>query len=257
MPHDVVIGPGAGACGLQAVRLHQQRRAILNRGVDMRIARAEDLHEKLALAVHVAQAPVGSHQMAVGRHALVKFRNEFVAHPGAGRFGEVLVPGHVPVDVVLHVGAVGDVIINQKIGIPGVEDVQPGAHLRRVCLDVIAVQVETLGRVAQAGIAGTILLRAMVRAEIFVTVDVENGDDHEDGLIQPGGQFLSDGHIANQHEDGVLALDFAGVNAALDHDDGLVGFGRGFGREGAILGNHQRDHGAPFGCGADVEHLDE
>ena len=57
--------------------------------------------------------------------------------------------------------------------------------------------------------------------------------------------------------DGVLALDLAGVNAALDHDHDLVGLGRGFRREGAILGDDQRDHGAAFGRGADVEHLDE
>ena len=195
--------------------------------------------------------------MAVGGHAFVELGDEFVAHPGAGRVGEILVTGHVPGDVVLHVGTVGDVVVDQEIGVPGIENVQPCAHFRSVGLDVIAVQVEALGGVAQAGIARAILLRAMVGAEIFVAVDVENRDDHEDGLIQPGGQLLRDGHIANQHEDGVLTLDFAGVNAALDHDDGLIGFGRGFGREGAILGNHQRDHGAPFGGGADVERLDE
>ena len=151
MPHDVVVRPGACLGGLQAVALHQQRRAVLHRRVEVRIARREDLHEEFAFAVDVAQRAVGGHQVAVGRHALVEFGYEAVAHPGAGRFGDVLVARHVPGDVVLKIGAVGDVVIDQEIGHPGVENVQPGAHFGRVGLDVVAVQVEPLGGVAEAG----------------------------------------------------------------------------------------------------------
>ncbi len=89
--------------------------------------------------------------MAVGGHALIEFGDEFFAHPGAGRFGDILIAGHVPGDVVLHVGAVGDVVVDQEIGHPGVEDAQPGAHLGRVGLDVVAIQIEALGGGAEAG----------------------------------------------------------------------------------------------------------
>ena len=79
----------------------------------------------------------------------------------------------------------------------------------------------------------------------------------EDRVVQPRSEFLADRHVADQHQDCVLAFDLAGVDAALNHDHGLVGFRGGFGREGAILGDNQRDHGAAFGRRADVHHLDE
>ena len=73
-----------------------------------------------------------------------------------------------------------------------------------------------------------VLAGPVIRAEVLVAVHIEDRDDDEDGMIEPTREALADGHIAHQHQDGVLAFDLAGVNAALDHDDDLVGPGRGF-----------------------------
>ena len=107
----------------------------------MRIARRKNLHEELA----IAEGAIGRDQVAVGGHALVQFGNVFLAHPVARGFGDVLIAGHVPGDVVLHVGAVGDVVVDEEIGHPGVERAQPGAHFGRVGLHVIAIEIQALG----------------------------------------------------------------------------------------------------------------
>ncbi len=195
--------------------------------------------------------------MAVGGHALVEFGDEAVAHPGAGGLGDVLIARHVPGDVVLEIAAVGDVVVDVEVGIPGVEESEPGAHLRRVGLDVVAVQVHALGVGAEAGGFGAVLAGPVVGAEIFVAIDVEDRDDDEDHVIQPGGVFLADHHVADQHERGVLAFDLSGVNAALDEHDDLAGLSGGLGRERAVLGHDEGDHGAALGRGADGLHFDE
>ncbi len=79
--------------------------------------------------------------------------------PGARRLGNILIARHVPSDVVLHVRTVGDVIVDVKVGIPGIENVQPGAHLGGVRLNVIAIQIDALRGVARARVAGAVLLR--------------------------------------------------------------------------------------------------
>ena len=74
------------------------------------------------LAADVAQRAVGRHQVAVGGHALVQFGHEALAHPRARRLGDILIARHVPGDVVLEIGAVGDVVVDVEIGVPGVEE---------------------------------------------------------------------------------------------------------------------------------------
>jgi hypothetical protein len=76
-------------------------------------------------------------------------------------------------------------------------------------------------------------------------------------VIEPGGEFLRHRYVADQHQYGVLALDFASVDAALDEDDGLVSLGRGLGRKRAVVADNERDERTALGRCADVEHLDE
>src|SRR5262249_38974147 len=80
----------------------------------------------------------------------------------------------VPGDVVLEIGAVGDVVIDVEVRIPGVEELEPRAHLRRIGLDVVAIEIEALHIGAETRGLGTVLRRAMVGREIFVAVDIEH-----------------------------------------------------------------------------------
>ena len=63
----------------------------------------------------------------------------------------------------------------------------------------------------------------MIRADIFVAVDVEYGNDDEDRVVEPARHnVLLTVMSRTSISTGVLAFDFARVNAALDHDDGFV-----------------------------------
>ena len=195
--------------------------------------------------------------MAIGSHLLIELWNETLVDPALRRRGNVLIARHVPSDVVLDIGTIGHVIIDQEIGHPGIEDLEPGAHLGRVGFDVIPIEVEALRGVAQSGQSRSALAHAMKRAELIVPIDVEDGDDDEDRLIEPCRMGLRHGHIADEHQDCIFAFDFARVNAALDHDDGFAGLCGGFRREGAVFRDDERDSLAAFGRGADFDHFDE
>jgi hypothetical protein len=114
-----------------------------------------------------------------------------------------------------------------------------------------------LGSGTQAGRCRTLLAGAVVGAKVFVAVHVEDRDDNKDDLIQPGSVFLCHGHVAYEHEHGILAFDFAGMNSALDQDDDLTAFCGGLRRESAILRYNQRDGRAAFRGIAYFENLDK
>jgi hypothetical protein len=120
---------------------------------------------------------------------------------------------------VLEHGAVGHVQVDIGQRVPGVHQRQHGLHLRRIGFHVIAVQVEILGGGAPAHFDRAALVRAVPFGEALVAVDVEHRDEQQHLLVEDArGQLLFQ-HLAQRQEAGVLAVDLAGVDAALDQRD--------------------------------------
>ena len=74
-------------------------------------------------------------------------------------------------------------------------------------------------------------------------VHAEDGNEDQHGMVEQMRQLAGDGEIAQQHQPGILAFDFAGMDAGLHQHDRQFSGARILRRENAIsIGNH-RDHG--------------
>ena len=100
--------------------------------------------------------------------------------------------------------------------------------------------------VAQAGHLRSVLHGAVPGAAVLVAVHVKYGQHDEDGVVQPVAhvRLVRNGHVADQHQRRVLALNLAGVNAGLDQDDRLTGAVRCLGRESFVAAHDHGGHGA-------------
>src|SRR4030095_6400481 len=79
-------------------------------------------------------------------------------------------------DVVLVVGAIRDVAINEQIRFPKIPQGQPGARLGRRGFHVIAIEILVSAGRAPAHFVGAVLVDTVVRADSFMTVGVVDGD---------------------------------------------------------------------------------
>ena len=55
-----------------------------------------------------------------------------------------------------------------------------------------------------------------------MAVDVVDGDEDEDDVVEQGGLGLCDDHVAQQGEAGVLAVHLAGMDGVLHEQDGAA-----------------------------------
>ena len=160
--------------------------------------------------------------------------------------GRVVV--HRPGQVVLVVGAVGGVAVDQEIRIPLVDQGQQCTHLRRVGLDVVAIQVQALAGGAPTHLDRPVLVDAIEHRATLVAIEIEDRHEHQRDVIEPAQDALVlRGDFRQQDQARVLALDFAGVDAGLHEHDFAAGFRL----------THDDDlERATFGRGAEGLHAD-
>ena len=69
--------------------------------------------------------------------------------------------------------------IHVEIGPPLIERGDDRAHLRRVQLGVVAIQIEIARVRSPTGHVGAALIDAVVRRSALVSIDIENGDEEK------------------------------------------------------------------------------
>ena len=154
-------------------------------------------------------------------------------------------------DVVLKIGAVRDVAIDKQVRPPFVPKLEPGTRFGGVGLHVIAVEIE-VGRVrSKTHFVGPVLVDAHEGIEIFMPIDVVDGHENDDDVLEQIEPCFGDSNIAEQREPRVLTVNLAGVNAGLDKDDGFPLTTGQFGRKGQPGCRHQQRHVAPLAALAD------
>ena len=176
--------------------------------------------------------------------------------PCAQRRVELVRVFGVPGEVVLVVGAVGGVHVDQEVRQPVLPQLQPCAHLRRIGFHVVAVEVEVLRLAAEAHAVRAVLVDAVVRRGILVAVHAEHRDVDQHHMVEQVRDLAGDRDIAQQHQPGVLALDLAGVDAGLQQHHGFVRGARGGRIEGAIATGDRHRHRPAFGRAAESVEMD-
>jgi hypothetical protein len=206
------------------VGLDQDAQAVAGRGVEVREPRRRlAVGEARGRVVVLVEGRVEAEgQMAARGHAVEDAglqrpgrRLEVIAAPGLGRDHHR--------DVVLELRAVGGVQVDEQRRLPPRPQRQERAHLGRVGLDEIAVQVEAGGGGAEPHLLGAALVGPMVGAEPLVAVDVEGRDEHDADPRQGPGRHRAGQQIAGEREPGVLAVDLAGVDPGQREQDRRVG----------------------------------
>ena len=156
----------------------------------------------------------------------------------------------------LELRAIGCVQVDIGQRIPGVHEAQHRLHFRRVGLQVVAVQVQVLGGGAPAHFHRAALVRAVPFAKALVPVDVKHRHEQQHLLVERALARAAFEDFAQRQETRILAVDLAGVDAALDQRDGQTCLFGGRRREHAVVVCHQRLHRAAFRRDAEVDALD-
>ena len=156
-------------------------------------------------------------------------------------------------NIVAKFGAVGDVQVQRGQRVPSVHQRQHRAHFRGVGLHVVAVEVEPLGGDAKTHFRRAPLVGAVPGLEVFVAIDVEHRHEQEHLLVQQALARPALQQVAQQPEAGVLAVDLAGVDAALrQHHRDVPGLGI-FGGQCTAGGHRQCLHRPALRAGAEIE----
>jgi hypothetical protein len=129
---------------------------------------------------------------------------------------------HVDADVVLELGAVGGVEVDEQRRMVGVERAEQRGHLGGLGLDVVAIDVEPRVVGAKPHLHRAALVGPVVRAEPLVAVWVDHRDEHDVDGVERSGRDLAVEQIAQEPEPGVLALDLAGVDSGLEVDRRMI-----------------------------------
>ncbi|MCW0449316.1 hypothetical protein NB706_002150 [Xanthomonas sacchari] len=239
---------------LPRMRFHQHAEAVAQLEIAVREARRRHpvLEAGGRVVVDHEGGVVGQRQRAlplqVGEHGVAQAQAVAAQRGVAGvqRF-------HLDRHVVLELRAVGDVQIHIHERVPLLDQAQHRLHLRRVGLDVVAVEVEVLRGGAPAHLFRTTLVWPVPGAEALVPVDVEHRHEQPYLLVQRAARGVAVEQLAQRQEAGVLAVDLAGVDAALDQHYRQLARLRGR-RIQCTRGRHrQRLHRPAFRGGAEVE----
>jgi hypothetical protein len=135
--------------------------------------------------------------------------------------------------VVLELRAIGDVQVHIQHRVPTFQQAQHRLHLRSIRLGVVPVEIEILGSGTPAHLLGTILIGAVPAAESLVPVNVEHRHEHQHERFQCARRCFAGQHLPRGQKTGVLAIDFACVDAALNQHHRCFAFARVLGREHA------------------------
>ena len=120
---------------------------------------------------------------------------------------------------VLEIGTVGYMHINKEFRHPSVVKLQPSTHFRSIGFQEVAVQVDELGSVTSTQFFRSVLVDAVGRTKVFVTVHIEYRNENKAHIIQEIDILLFHHHIADKHHAGILAIGFSRVNARLNEDN--------------------------------------
>ena len=147
----------------------------------------------------------------VGQHRLRGVRNDV----DGGRREWRRIRQRVTVDA-----AVGRVEIHEQIGIPLVEHRQRAARLRRVGVDVVAIEIPARRVLSRADQLGSVLRAAIacLRAEFLVAIGVVDRLHDQHDRVEHVLLFVEQ-QIAQQRLHRLFAFDFAGVDVRLDVRD--------------------------------------
>ncbi len=153
---------------------------------------------------------------------LVEIGRQHITLPGGQRRIHIRTGIKCIGHVILVIGAVRDVIIHKKVRQPPVPQLQESARLRRIGLQVIAIQIQVLRLRAPAHLLGSVLIDAVVKAEALMAVGVVNRDDQHHGAVEQRRFALGDHHVAQQRQAGIFAIHLAGVDGVLNEHNGTV-----------------------------------
>ena len=150
-----------------------------------------------------------------------------------------------------ELGAVGSVQVGHQDRVPPAQQALHRPHLRRVELHVVAVEVVVLRGRAPPHLLRAALVGPVPGAEALVAVRVEHRHEQQHDLVQRALGRRSVEHLAQGEEAGVLALDLAGMDAALHQDHRQVACLCGRRVECAAARGHKDQLRPPFRRGAE------
>lgn len=160
---------------------------------------------------------------------------------------------HLHRHVVLELGTIGDVQVHVHQRVPLLHQLQHRLHFRRVGLDVVAIEIEVLCGGAPAHLLGAALIGAVARTAALMPIDVEHRHEHPHQLVEHAFAGLAVEQLAQCQKARVLAIDLAGMEAALDqHHRQFLLRGR-LGVERATGGGDQGLHRPAFRRGAELD----
>src|SRR5262249_54301181 len=113
---------------------------------------------------------------------------------------------HLQRHIRLEFRTVGDVQIGTHERVPAADESEERAHLGRVRLRVVAIQVEILRSRAPAGFLRTVLVRPVPAAEAFVPVDVEGWHEEYRDTVQGAGSSTVLEQLAQRDEARILPV---------------------------------------------------
>ena len=117
-------------------------------------------------------------------------------------------------------GAIGGVQIQYHMGIPDLPYLlQHRSHLRGVCLETVAIEIEAIIVGAPTDGVGTILVSPLAQPgpERLVAIDVVDRHPHRHQILHPG-RTLSLACLPKEYLCRLFSLDLAAVDVGLDVD---------------------------------------
>ena len=183
---DFVVAGDAGLVVLEHVHLDQQAGTVFEDHLaGGEAGRIGDVGEALGgIGVVIEVDERGEGEMAGGVDLALEFGRDGFAQPARNAGGHVGGGVGVEGDVVLEVGAVGDVVVDEEVGHPAVEHFEEGAGFGGVGLEVVAIEIDVGAVAAPANDFGAVLVDAVVRGAALVAVEVVDGDEDEDDVIE-------------------------------------------------------------------------
>ncbi len=137
-------------------------------------------------------------------------------------------------DVILVIGAVGHVRVDVQIGFPLIEYPDDRPHFGCIQLCIVAIEIEIARVCPPPGVVRSALIDAAEPGRALVSVDIQDRNEEEVGAIEKVAPS-PDCDLAQQHQSGVLAVNFSGVNPRLHEERGPRTAVKRFGSEEAIV----------------------
>ncbi len=257
LPHEGVRRRDATLERIVRVRLAQHRDAVAEPDVVGAEARARIVGRPPARGIVLRdEVPIVERLDAMPRaHAFAERRQQRVARVDSAEEGRRIERWRVRERVAVE-AAVGGVEVHEHIGVPRVDDGERCDRLRRLRLDVVAIEIEALRVGTLAHQRRAVLLAAvlLLRRELLVAVGVVDRK-HEDVERVGDTRARRERQIADECLRGFLSLHFTGVDVGLDEHDRppIAPAPRLISAIAPAIDAHERDV-APLGRPADHGH---